>query len=62
MIITTDTTEIGLVLRKDGTYELALYHRTANRLLRFAVDPALAWAISRTTKAPVTAEPIVTMI
>jgi hypothetical protein len=58
MIITTDTTEVGLCLRKDGTYELALYNRPANRLIRFPVDPALAWAIGASAKVPLTAEPM----
>ena len=58
MKITTGTTEIGLVAREDGTYELALYRRSKNRLIRFKVDAALAWAISGTLNAPITAEEI----
>lgn len=56
MKITTGTTEIGLLARGDGSYELALYRRASNRLVRFEVDPALAWAISGALETPITAE------
>ncbi len=56
MKITTDLTEIGLLARENGAYELALYQRSVNRLIRFEVDAALAWAISGTLGAPITAE------
>jgi len=51
-------TEIGLVAHGDGGYELALYRRADNQLIRFGIDPALAWAISGTLKAPIVAEPL----
>lgn len=57
MIITTDVTEVGMVLREDGLYELALYRRSANQLIRFPIDPALAWAIGAGLNIPITAEP-----
>lgn len=56
MKINTDMTEIGLVARASGGYELALYRRAGDRLIRFEVDAALAWAISGTLGAPITAE------
>lgn len=56
MKIDTDLAEIGLMVREDGSYELALYRRSSNRLIRFEVDPALAWAISGALGAPITAE------
>lgn len=56
MKITTERTEIGLVARADGRYELALYRRDAKRLIRFEVDAKLAWAIAGTLGAPITAE------
>lgn len=60
MKITTDLTEIGLVARKNGSYELALYRRSSNRLIRFEVDATLAWAISGTLGAPITSEALAT--
>jgi hypothetical protein len=56
MRITTGATEVGLLARADGRYEVALYHRSNNRLIRFDIDPALAWAISGALGAPITAE------
>ena len=56
MKITTGQAEVGLLIRSDGTYELALYRRSANKLIRFPVDAALAWAISGAVGAPITTE------
>lgn len=56
MKIATGQTEVGLVARADGRYELALYRRASARLVRFEVDAKLAWAIAGTLGAPVTAE------
>ena len=58
MIITTDKAEVGIVLRSDGIYELALYRRCENRLIRFAIDPVLAWAVGAALNAPITAAPV----
>lgn len=59
MKITTELAEIGLLATADGIYELALYRRADNRMVRFAVDPALAWAISGAVHVPITAAPLV---
>jgi hypothetical protein len=56
MRITTGATEVGLLARANGRYEVALYHRSKDRLIRFDIDPALAWAISAALDAPITAE------
>ncbi len=56
MQLRTRVIEAGLVLRRDGSYELALYRRSGKRRIRFKVDPALAWAIGGALDAPFTHE------
>lgn len=46
MKITTGTTEIAVLARENGAYGLALYRRSANRLIRFEIDPTLAWLVA----------------
>lgn len=60
MVIETASAEVGLVAQADGHYQLALYQRADNRMIRIDVDAALAWAICGAMRAPVTAAEIST--
>ncbi len=55
MVIETASAEVGLLAQADGNYQLALYRRADNRMIRIDVDAALAWAICGAMRAPVTA-------
>lgn len=55
MMIETASAEVGLVAQANGNYQLALYRRAENRMIRIDVDAALAWAICGAMRAPVTA-------
>lgn len=54
MRIETASAEVGLLARANGSYQLALYQRTDNKLIKIDVDVALAWAICGAMRAPVT--------
>lgn len=56
MKMETRLAEVGVIMRRDGSYELALYRRTGSRRIRFKVDASLAWAVMGAINAPITAE------
>lgn len=53
MKIETATAEVGVLANANGTYQVALYRRSENRLVKIDVDAALAWAICGALRAPV---------
>ena len=54
MIIETAMAEVGLIAQANGNYQLALYRRADNHMIKIEVDPVVAWAICGAIRTPIT--------